>query len=278
MRNLFLHQIYYSEETFLNLDKGFLPLSNLKNERPDWFEYWPIKNYICNHELNFDDFYGFFSPNFKNKTQLNFDNLTNSLKLINLDNFDVISFSPFYDQISWYKNHFEQALFTCPDILPTLDFVSNIIFPNLSKSSYYSTSLDTIYSNYFIANGKFWHEWFNVCEKIFDIAENYSDINNNLFTNNTKYKGNNQHIKIFIIERIASLLIKNNNFRSSCIQNEFSSYAIPEFIYLKDDLIILDSLKIAYNMTGKLSYINEFLRYRLETLNKLTILRNSKIA
>ena len=40
-----IYQICYSQETLASIPEGFLPLNNVANERSDWRELWPIRNY-----------------------------------------------------------------------------------------------------------------------------------------------------------------------------------------------------------------------------------------
>ena len=63
-------QIFYNEKSRALLDPDFEPLDNLKNERPDWYEYWPIRNYLMQNRLDESAYYGFLSPNFYEKTRL----------------------------------------------------------------------------------------------------------------------------------------------------------------------------------------------------------------
>src|SRR5450830_1913998 len=65
-----IFQIFYSEKTKSENDHGFKGLDNLANPRPDWREYWSIRDYLINNTLNEDEYYGFFSPKFKGKTNL----------------------------------------------------------------------------------------------------------------------------------------------------------------------------------------------------------------
>ena len=53
-----------------DLDPGFDVLDNSTNERPDWYEYWPIRKFLLNGPLDEDAFYGFLSPKFRLKTNL----------------------------------------------------------------------------------------------------------------------------------------------------------------------------------------------------------------
>ena len=68
MSEIFIYQILYTSDR--NSDPGFLVLDNSSNERPDWFEYWPIRRFLLKEALDEESFYGFVSPKFKCKTNL----------------------------------------------------------------------------------------------------------------------------------------------------------------------------------------------------------------
>src|SRR3984957_11391696 len=70
MSGIFLYQILNHYTKREDLDPGFLVLDNASNERPDWFEYWPIRNFLLREPLDEESFYGFLSPKFKYKTNL----------------------------------------------------------------------------------------------------------------------------------------------------------------------------------------------------------------
>ena len=53
-----------------DLDPDFGVLDNSANERPDWYEYWPIRNFLRSSPLDEGTFYGFLSPRFAQKTNL----------------------------------------------------------------------------------------------------------------------------------------------------------------------------------------------------------------
>lgn len=107
MPALQLHQMFHSEETRDALDPGFIPLDNLSNPRPDWREYWPIRNYQLGENLVEGDFYGFFSPRFGSKTILS----AQEVKDFNLANTcaDVVGFSPYFDQMPFFLNPLSRA-------------------------------------------------------------------------------------------------------------------------------------------------------------------------
>ena len=71
MHGMQIYQIQYA--SLQEIDPGFEVLDNSANERPDWFEYWPIRNYLLNQALDEGAFYGFLSPKFRIKTSLKFE-------------------------------------------------------------------------------------------------------------------------------------------------------------------------------------------------------------
>jgi hypothetical protein len=45
-------QIFYDDRSRRSLDGGFIPLDNTRNERPDWFEFWVIRDFLRNNRLD----------------------------------------------------------------------------------------------------------------------------------------------------------------------------------------------------------------------------------
>mgnify|MGYP006906278595 CR=1 FL=1 len=45
--NAKIFQICYSPEIRAQLDPGFDVTGDEKNPRPDWFEYWHIRQFLC---------------------------------------------------------------------------------------------------------------------------------------------------------------------------------------------------------------------------------------
>src|SRR5205809_8066167 len=85
-------QIFYSEATRAGRDPDFEPLDNLSNERPDWYEYWPMRTFFARQDLDEDTFYGFFSPRFFGKTRLTGRQVREFA--VQAGEADIVSFSP----------------------------------------------------------------------------------------------------------------------------------------------------------------------------------------
>ena len=49
-----IFQIYYDDASRRKLDPGFLPLDNCLSPDAQWYEFWPILNYLNTNELEDD--------------------------------------------------------------------------------------------------------------------------------------------------------------------------------------------------------------------------------
>src|SRR5262245_31529739 len=108
-----LHLIAYNEATRASIaaaSPGWLTLDNLANPRPDWYEYWPIRQHLLAAEaegrLDEDAFYGFFSPKFTAKTGLDHAAVARFVA-DHAGAADVLLFSPQPDMGAFFLNVFE---------------------------------------------------------------------------------------------------------------------------------------------------------------------------
>src|SRR4051812_29143380 len=93
MVNARIFQIFYDESSRAQLDPAFEALDNSSNKRPDWYEYWPIKNYLAFNALDDSTYYGFLSPKFGSKTTLSGSQVKEFVDRAN--GADVITFSQY---------------------------------------------------------------------------------------------------------------------------------------------------------------------------------------
>src|SRR6202011_4516490 len=108
MSEIFIYQIrsYYTKKE--DLDPSCLVLDNSANERPDWYEYWPIRKFLLNEELDEDAFYGFLSPKFKHKTNLSAGAVRDFILAAEPDT-DVVLFSPSIHNSAYFLSVFEHG-------------------------------------------------------------------------------------------------------------------------------------------------------------------------
>ena len=269
-----IYQICYSEETLINLPDGFLALDNSENMRPDWREYWPIRKFLLNNYLSDDILYGFLSPKFASKTLLDHSGIQKFI-FESYNNEDVVSFSPFWDMVSIFKNIFEQGDFFHPGLARTCQNFCNHYVANLNTINAITHSQNTIFCNYFLAKKNFWEEWLDLGEKLFLCAENNTSHLAEELNKTTSYGIEQLPMKIFVQERIATIALLANSNISCLAYNPFNTGpSTTPFNQFLDEAVISDSLKISYSKTNHPLYLNQFGVVREEIISKIK-LKNS---
>ncbi len=128
MPKIFIYQILNHYTAPDALDPGFLVLDNSSNERPDWFEYWPIRKFLLNEPLDDDAFYGFVSPKFKKKTNLSAA-AAHAFVSLETQTTDVVVLSQSIHQAAYYWNTFKYGDSLHPGLLD----VSTAFFRRIGK-------------------------------------------------------------------------------------------------------------------------------------------------
>ena len=205
-----VHQIlnYYTPREAL--DPGFLVLDNSANERPDWYEYWPIRKFLREQPLDEDAFYGFLSPKFRLKTNLSAAQVREFIERAPMST-DVFLFSPSIHNSAYYWNVFEHGESEHPGLAGIAARFFARIDPAARLEELVSDSRNTVHSNYFIAKPRFWRAWLEVNERLFAIAEDPGDRLGEELRTPTAYRGSaSVQMKIFIMERTATWLLSRD--------------------------------------------------------------------
>lgn len=261
-----IFQIYYNDLTKKSNDNGFIQLDNSLNSRKDWSEYWPIRNYFLNNTLEDDIYYAFFSPKFHEKTGLSSEQVNN---ILSNSNEDVVSFSPFFDQSAFFLNIFYQGAANHPSIFECFEKVIKFLDDKQDVNHILMTSKNTIFCNFFAAKKNVWIEWFNLCERIYEVAENNNDELGSLLNNVVIHSHEYYPAKVFVMERIISLLlVKNKKFKIKALDSLNLPFTSAQISNYKNILIILDALKISFQETNIPEYIEIYLDMRSKLLEK----------
>jgi hypothetical protein len=261
-----IHQIYYSPESFAALDPGFIPLDNTHG-RQDWMEYWPIRQYFLNTPVGDDELVGFFSPRFFEKTGLTATDVHEHIQAN--PGHDVYLFNPYFHLAAWHPNLFIQGEASHPGLIKALENILKKINIDLKIDELIMSSINTVYCNYFVANVKFWKEWLTLCEFIFQISEIKDSRNSIELNRKTKYVRGDMSMQIFIIERIASLLLSiSNEWRISpkYIYKSITYQTKKELPFL-EKMKVLDALKTSFIISNNSLFLNSYNLER-QTLRK----------
>jgi len=264
-----LYQIFYSEQTRQELDLGFIPLDNSANARPDWREYWPIRNFLLNHELVEQDYYGFFSPKFQQKTRMTAEQVKAFIFEPPADA-DIVIFSPMWDMAAFFLNPFEQGETFHPGILKTADVFFHRIRPDVRVGQIITDSRNTVFCNSFAAKPAFWRRWLQIGEDLFSIAESgKGDVAKRLNSSVPEYGAGVQR-KVLIMERIATFQMATEERWQIKTFNPFrlpsSDKVLGKFYF---EGVAADALKITYSIQPFPEYRDAFLAVRKRVVSQL---------
>lgn len=261
--HIHLYQIAYSEATRAALEPGYDLLDNLANERPDWYEYWPIRRFLLEQPLDDEAFYGFFSPKFGAKTALTHEQVQVFVREA-APQADVVLFSPQPDMGAFFLNVFEQGETFDPGLIAAYEaFLAHIGRP-VPLRALVMDSRQTVFSNYFVARPAFWREWLALNEAMFALCESPADsaLKAALTAPTTYTPGGAAQRKVFLMERAASLLLTTQPWRSVAHNPFGMGWSTSRFREHPNEAFISDALKIAWRDQRYPQYLQAFATIR----------------
>ncbi|MCC6303314.1 MAG: hypothetical protein IT489_11025 [Gammaproteobacteria bacterium] len=261
---IFVHQIFYDQASRDGLDPGFIPLDNSVNARPDWYEFWVIRNFLRNNSLKEGAWYGFLSPRFTQKSGFTSGAVIGALQKYDA-RADVALFSVGWDQLAYFLNPFEQGEIWHPGLSRAAQSFFDEIGLGVDLSRLVTYAKTSVFSNYIIAKPGFWAEWLAIADRFFDRVESGALPG---LGGTTSYGSalNQAPMKTFIQERFASVILARGRYRA--IVADQSQHA-PIFTRLFRDgpqtrrmLQACDLLKEKYCLTQDNDYLDMYYKIR----------------
>lgn len=257
-----LHQIGYDAASLAKVaTAGFQLLDNMANPRPDWFEYWPIRQFLNDTALQDDTWYGFFSPRFQEKTGLNAVGVQQVITNLqaNRPGLDIVLFSPQPDMGAFFLNVFEQGEMFHPGHMAVAKEVLAALGFDAPIDTLVMDSRQIVFSNYFVAKPRFWRAWFKVTEAIFEMAEDMNHPLHGALNAGTSYR-DGSHQKVFLVERIASLLLTLQQHWQAASADTFSFAwsSFQSFNAKREWAYQSDALKMAFRESGRPQYMEAY--------------------
>ena len=252
-----LYQIHYSEATRAGNDPGFLPLDNDANPRPDWREYWPIRQFLLNTPLDENARYGFFSPKFQAKTGLD---ATMVKQFLAGTDAELVLFSPFFAQSALFLNVYRQADAYHPGLSALCQAAFRSHDPTFSALDQVNHSGNSVFCNFFVARPRWWRAWLGVCESIFAQAEDPAAPLAAALNNPVPHDRSTAPAKVFVIERVASFLLATETW-TVAVDARAALPAGP-----RPRLQQLDALKAAYARDRRPQQLADYRRLRRDLM------------
>jgi hypothetical protein len=270
-RQIELRQICYSPQTLASVPDGMLALDYQDNARPDWREYWPIRQFLLNNVLAEDTLYGFFSPKFGYKTGLDSAKVHTFISQDHAHH-DAYFFSPFWDLSSFFVNIFEQGDFFHPGLTKASQLFVDSIGWSTNVKFHVTHSQNTVFCNYIVANKAFWLKWLALSERLFFAAEHpdADPVLQALLKDDTTYGEQRLPLKVFLLERLASLLLMNEAKLKAkgydCFQLSPSITPLNQFF---NEAVQCNALKLAYDQSASPFNLHAFMNLRNQVFQQL---------
>lgn len=251
-----IFQIFYNDETRGQLEKGFIPFDNSNSQSKDFYEYSAIREILIKNTFEEDEYVGVLSPRFFEKTGMTASDVV--YKVQNSKS-DVVSFSPRFDQIAFYKNAFLQGEFYHQGMIDISKQVFSEIGLIINIDDLVSDQTRTIFSNYFVAKYKFWKKYLFFSEALFDISNGNSAIGKKLSTPQNHRAGNDYSLKVFLMERLICGVLEFFDINAE-IGFDYSKFLERNRTLesISGGLLMLDSFKATFIKTKKHEYLNLF--------------------
>ena len=260
MNKIYIHQIYYDQNSRNQVDVNFIPLDN-RDGPADWFEFYPIVNFLKNTDLIEDGWYGFLSPKFSLKTGITSNQLISTIAQYS-SHANVALFSPAWDQLAYFKNPFEQGEFCHPGLIGMSQEFLNQSSCQIDLTKLVTHSSTSVFSNFIIAKPEYWRKWLLIAEEFFEFAEG-NVLGDTVYLDAINKKG---PMKTFIQERLSSIVLSQNNFAT--LTMDFGQFAtIHDQLFdnnprTRKILQTCDLLKEKFATSGDESYLQMYFKIR----------------
>ena len=218
-----LFQIYYNEETRNQLDSACIPLDNCNSPKPEWYEFYPIKNFLDHNELEENTYYGFLSPRFQQKTCVSPADLIKLIEEKSQENIDVFLSSLGFNVIAYHQNLFIQGEAAHPGITDLTQRALDKLNVYCDVKNMVSSLQNSAFCNYIVGNKAYWTEWKALADKFYDLVENDHTELGEALRANTHYWRGDTSMRTFIQERLPAVILASNKYRTFSFGVEWNS-------------------------------------------------------
>ena len=237
-----LFHIFYDQTTKESIPNGFKALDNCNG--PSMFrEGFPILKHLNENNFDEDDYFGFFSPKFHAKTNLNASDIYQMIEEDDRQS-DVYLFTGHWNIAAMYTNVWVQGNRCHEGMLDICQDLADAAGYNLNLKSSITTLDQAVFSHFLVAKPKFWDEW----KRVVSIYFNMICENPRLGSKHVNYRNTVMSIHPFVIERVPTMILLGGKFKTYCDKRNLDKQ-IPDCN--RDDLVQIDNYKL-YSFTKNL--------------------------
>ncbi|WP_050476265.1 hypothetical protein [Herbaspirillum rhizosphaerae] len=255
--NIYLYQIAR------NADTGFMALPREGSDgREDWGDYAAIRAYFMNEAVDEEALYGFVPADFVQKTGLGAEQIAAFVDQ-NPDK-DAYLFFPFTRDAACFLNVFEEGEFRHPGLQQLAQDYLEAVGLSLDLREFVTDFRAVAHTGYVVAKPVFWKTWFDLAEKVFELAESGNDALAARLNAPSAGAGAPQAtMKSLLTERIASLVLAlDQQLRIAVFDHAKLPLSDLSLLAYQDQLSELDGMKRDYLATGDIACIDKFLALR----------------
>ena len=172
-------------------------------------------------------------------------------------------FCPHFDQSAFFLNVFEQGELHHAGLTKASEAFVKAIGIDVDLKTLVNNSSNTIFGNYFVARSSFWLEWFGIAEQLYARLESPTAEMPELAAATSHGGARNLELKVFLMERLATLLLSTNSRYKTAVYDPASlpiARLNPD-VFLSQ-MIACDAFKRAYRRLGNRRYRSAFLALR----------------
>ena len=240
MNDIEIRTIFYDEDSRSKIREPFIPLDNTLGD-PSWYEFWPILDFLIHNQLEDDVYYGFLSPKFTEKTGYTSEAVITKIRENNSS--EVFLFSHAWHDLAYFVNPWEQGELMHKGIVAETQAFLDHENIDIKILNFITSRRTSVFSNYVVATKKYWDAWKDLAIKFFFYASNPTS---SLAFSTTKHRDtiSTYPLKVFIQERLSSIILSNNHFETVVVDVVDQDLSI--FIDTKENrsnLMLCDSCK-----------------------------------
>ena len=258
-----LLQIAYSAETLNPISPDFAILNNLDNAKPEWYELWPMLQYLNATPLDDDCWLGFFSPKFHLKTGWTGWNIK-EFTLRQSNQCEAVLFGQAWDQIAYFRNVFEQGEYWHPGLTEISEEIYRRVGLNVNLKMLVNHTGNACFSNFIVAKPTYWKMWAYYANRLFEFIENDDSRIGKLSRGDVSYGAKERlaPIRTFIQERLHAILLNQISGQVVTFERVTESQPFERLFEATHEnslkLKLCDIHKRLYLATGKQEHLDAF--------------------